>query len=40
VGGFTNLVFAGFFLEGHGEGGFTKLAFIECDSRGDGSGIA
>jgi hypothetical protein len=28
------------FLEGRGEGGFTQLAFIECDSRGDGSGIA
>ena len=28
------------FLEGRGEGGFTQLAFIGCDSRGDGSGIA
>jgi hypothetical protein len=28
------------FLEGIGGGGFTKAAFIACDSRGDGSGIA
>ncbi|MGB8709190.1 MAG: hypothetical protein WCD39_05415 [Methyloceanibacter sp.] len=28
------------FLEGRGAEGFTQPAFIECGSRGDGSGIA